>query len=309
MLKYNFISKEHNLRYSEIYTLSSLMIVIMMNLFFFWIVPHFVLNIIIAIAYASFILVIRKNAKESPLYEFLSNIQYLIGILIVYTLYQYLIKSLHPIDFDNILISWDLALLGKHPSEIISPFVNPYLTEYLQISYTMFYFLPIFTAVDLYYNKNNEFDKFIRNILFAYFYSYLLYFIMPAIGPRFTLYTFEQINTELPGIFLTDTLRWFINFGGGVTDQSVNPIDIVNRDCMPSGHTMITLVAIFCSFRFQSKMRWLVFTVGISIIFATVYLRYHYFVDIIAGIIFGVISYKIEPFINKIYRKKVRLEY
>ncbi len=307
-MKLNHIIGEYNLRFSEIYTLSSLIIASLSNIIFFGIVPHSVLNIIIAIAYVLVILIVRKKSKQSPFYEFLSNIQYLIGILIVYSLYQFLIKSLHPIDYDKFLINCDLAILGNHPGEILAPLVNPYLTEYLQFCYTLFYFLPIFTAVDLYYNNNKEFDTFLRNILFAYFFSYFLYFIFPAIGPRFTIYTFEQINTELPGILLTDTLRWFINVGGGVTNQTLNPTNLVNRDCMPSGHTMITLVAIFYSFRFQSKMRWLVFIIGISIIFATIYLRYHYFVDIIAGAFFGIISYKIEPFINRIYRKKLTFD-
>lgn len=299
---------KYNLRYSEIYTFSSLTITIILNVIFFWIVPHPILNILIAIIYAVFILLVRNKAKSNRYYEFISNIQYLIGILIVYSLYQFLIKSLHPIDYDNLLISWDLALLGKHPGEVLQPIVNPYITEYLQISYTLFYFLPIFTAWDLYFNQNEKYDQFLRNILFAYFFSYLLYFVLPAIGPRFTIYSFEQINNELPGVFLTDTLRWFINFGGGVTNSSVNPINIVNRDCMPSGHTMVTLVAIFYSFRFQSKLRWLVFIIGLSIIFATIYLRYHYFVDIIAGFIFGVVSYVIEPKINKFYRKIILVD-
>lgn len=307
-MKFELYLKKINLRYSELYTISSLSFVVLLNMLFFWIVPHFALNIVIAISYAIFIIWIRSKSKDSKIYEFISNIQYLLGILIVYSLYQFLIKSLHPIDYDNLLISWDVTLLGCHPSDLLAPIVNPYLTEYLQVSYTLFYFLPIFTAVDLYYNNSKEFDTFLRNILFAYFFSYFLYFILPAIGPRFTIYTFQQINLELPGLFLTDILRWFINFGGGVTNTAVNPTNIVNRDCMPSGHTMITLVAIFYSFRFQSKMRWLVFIIGISIIFATIYLRYHYFVDIIAGIIFGITSYKIEPYINKIYTRKLIID-
>lgn len=302
-MKFSFFIEKYNLRFSEIYTLGSLLVTVILNVLFFWIVPHFLLNIIIATLYAWVIIYLRFKSKENKVFEFLSNIQYLIGILIVYSLYQFLIKSLHPIDYDNLLISLDLAILGKHPGELLAQIVNPYLTEYLQISYTLFYFLPIFTAVDLYYNQHDKYDVFLRNVLFAYYFSYFLYFALPAIGPRFTVYTFEQIDKELPGVFLTDILRWFINFGGGVTNSSVNPSHIVNRDCMPSGHTMVTLVAIIYSFRFQSKMRWVVFIIGISIIFATIYLRYHYFIDIVAGFAFGIISYLIEPFINKFLMK------
>lgn len=128
---------------------------------------------------------------------------------------------------------------------------------------------------------------------------------MPAIGPRFVVYDFAALDKELPGVFLTHYLREAINFGGGVFDKTVNPALIVNRDCMPSGHTMITLATIFWAYRLNTKVRHIILIFGISLIFATIYLRYHYLVDIIAGIIFAALSLWLEPIFNKYFRNIV----
>ena len=127
---------------------------------------------------------------------------------------------------------------------------------------------------------------------------------MPAIGPRFTLHEFGTLNSELPGLWLTDFFRELVNLGGGVSSDTPNPAEIVNRDCMPSGHTMMTLISIICAFKLKSCYKWLILVIGISLIFSTVYLRYHYVVDVIAGIGFAIITMWIEPKIEKYLRNK-----
>lgn len=55
------------------------------------------------------------------------------------------------------------------------------------------------------------------------------------------------------------------------------------RDVFPSGHTMMTLVVIILAYRYRLKVRHTVFVAGLMLIFATVYQRYHYVVDVLAG--------------------------
>lgn len=293
-LQAKFFSLE-NLRFSELYTLFVLAILILGNIAFSWQVPLFAANIVVAILYGLFIFWINNVKHKSRYLELLSNIHYLLGILIIYSIYNSIIKSFHLPDADATLIKWDYWLLGMNAGDIFNNIKNPFFTEYFQISYTFFYFLPIIGSVDIYFRKNEEFDILLRNVLFAYFFSYLLYVVMPAIGPRFTIYSFEQIHNDLPGLLTTDFLRWVINFGGGVTNPNINPADIVNRDCMPSGHTMVSIVTMFYSIKFKSKNRVITSVIAISIIIATIYLRYHYLVDVLFGIVFAGISLLIEP--------------
>jgi membrane-associated phospholipid phosphatase len=210
----------------------------------------------------------------------------------------------NPHDYDKILIDWDMAIFGVHPTVWLSQFANPVLTEYFQFSYMMFYVLPFVLGIEFTLrNLDDKFFEFARIIIFGFFLSYLLYFFMPAIGPRFTLHDFSMLNTELPGLALTNFFRDLVNAGGGVMPDTVNPAAIVNRDCMPSGHTMMTFLTILLAFKFKSKYKWIVAVIGFSLIFATVYLRYHYVVDVVAGIAFALLTIWIEPKIEILLRK------
>ena len=60
------------------------------------------------------------------------------------------------------------------------------------------------------------------------------------------------------------------------------------RDVFPSGHTMMTLVLMHLSARWKVKARYIVYVVGTLLIIATVYERYHYVIDLVAGFFFAV---------------------
>ena len=63
---------------------------------------------------------------------------------------------------------------------------------------------------------------------------------------------------------------------------------------------MMTVMNIIISFQLRSKQRWIFLVIGSCLIFSTVYLRYHYAVDVIAGIVFAFLVMWFEP---KIWRK------
>lgn len=225
-------------------------------------------------------------------------------IFLVYNNVKSIINVLFSHDFDQYLIRVDEFIFGTQPAFLLESIVNPILTEYLVISYFLFFFLPIIHLIELSKNKDNtHFNQLTRNIIFGFYFSYLLYLFIPAIGPRFTLFEFSTYNLELPGLFISEYLREIINIGGGIPLNSMNPMADVNRDCMPSGHTMMTLINIYFAFKFHSKLRYFYYIIGFSLIFATIYLRYHYFIDIVAGLLFAIISINLENKFHKIIKK------
>lgn len=227
---------------------------------------------------------------------------------IVYMIYlntQNYVKILNPYLYDQILIRWDRAIFGKDLSRYFDGLRFPLLTEFLQLCYVVFFFLPMFHGVILFREKKiTELNELYNQIIFGFLLSYLLYFIMPAIGPRFTLYDFNTLELDMPGVWLTDYARIFINSGGGAPPGTLNPAELVNRDCMPSGHTMLTLINMLLAYKFSTKHRWFFYIVGTGLIISTLYLRYHYGVDVVAGIAFAFISLYIEPKIRKFLVKK-----
>jgi membrane-associated phospholipid phosphatase len=160
------------------------------------------------------------------------------------------------------------------------------MTEILQIAYTSFYFLFLVLGYELYRRHNLDlFHYFMFTCVYGFFLSYVGYFFLPAIGPRFTLHDFSALDTDLPGVLLTPYLRWFVNAGGSVPMGVPNEVAIAGtqRDVFPSGHTMMTLVLMYLSAKLRAKVRFLIYIVGILLVVATVYQRYHYVVDLFAG--------------------------
>lgn len=234
---------------------------------------------------------------------FINVLRYFYIVPVIYLMYDQthiFVRVVHPVDYDDLLILADRWLFGVDPTHWFEQFSMPALTEYLQICYFLFYLMPIMQAAELWTRGEvAQLERFARGIAFCYFISYLLYFAMPAIGPRFTLHEFEAINFELPGLFFTDALRSIIDSGGGVTHGAVSPADLANRDCMPSGHTMLTLANIILGFRNRSRYRWWFFVIGGSLIISTVYLRYHYAIDIVVGVILAIMVLPLEPKVNR----------
>jgi len=211
----------------------------------------------------------------------------------------FMIKPIHfGRDYDDLLIAIDKWVFGVNPTEWIMHFANPYLTEILQIAYTSFYFLFLLIGHDLYRRHNLDlFHYFMFTCVYGFFLSYIGYFFLPAVGPRFTLHDFSLLDTDLPGVFLTPYLRWFVNAGGSVPMGVPNDVAIAGtqRDVFPSGHTMMTLVLIYLSAKLKARVRYFIYVIGTLLIIATVYQRYHYVVDLAAGGVFTLLCVSTSP--------------
>jgi membrane-associated phospholipid phosphatase len=178
-------------------------------------------------------------------------------------------------------------MFGVHPTQWLMRFSHPVITEILQISYSSYYFILFIVLCESYRRKNR--DEFFTGgflVLYGFYLSYIGYFVVPGVGPRFTLHDFGTLNSELPGLWLTSYIRDLLNAGESIPAGVTDAIRYVQRDVFPSGHTQLTLVSIYLAFKYRIVSRWIILVLGTLLIIATVYLRYHYVVDVIGGVIF-----------------------
>jgi membrane-associated phospholipid phosphatase len=220
----------------------------------------------------------------------------------------FMIKPIHfGRDYDDLLIAIDRWMFGVNPTEWLMQFSHPLLTEVLQIAYTSFYFLFLILGYEYYRRHDRDlFHYFMFTCVFGFFLSYLGYFFLPAVGPRFTLHDFPSLDLELPGLFLTPYLRWFVNAGGSVPMGVPNDIAIAGaqRDVFPSGHTMMTLVLMHLSAKYEARSRYFILGIGTLLIIATVYQRYHYVIDLVGGALFMVICVVMSPRVYAMMKRK-----
>lgn len=226
-------------------------------------------------------------------------------ILFTFKELYFLIKPIRINDYDQLFIAIDRLIFGADPTIWISQFAHPVLTEILQFVYGLFYFLPIILSLALFKNKRlAALDFAIFMIIYGFFLSYIAYFAMPGVGPRFTLHDFDSINIQLPGIWITNFLREIVNIGESIPAGTLNPAEIVQRDVFPSGHTMITLIIIYLSIKLKSRSRYFLVPIGILLIFSTVYLWYHYVIDLIGGALLMAFSVWSGKYIFNWWQKK-----
>ncbi|MBU1113557.1 MAG: phosphatase PAP2 family protein [Bacteroidetes bacterium] len=264
-----------------------------LNLLFFDKVDNWLTHIFYNTIFSIFILLIANidAKKKNSFWEQIHYWYVLPTIFFSFKEIYFMVKPIAGFDCDQCLIAIDKFVFGVNPTQFLYQFSNPLLTEILQIAYSIFFFLPIILVFELQLRKNIINFKFvIFSITLGFILSYIGYFLVPAVGPRFTLHEFEMTNIELPGLWLTNYLREIINSAESVPAGTINPINFVQRDVFPSGHTQMTLIVMYLSYKLKIKSRYFVYFSGILLIFATVYLRYHYVVDVIAGVAFMILT-------------------
>lgn len=188
--------------------------------------------------------------------------------------------------FDTLLVDADRWIFGVDPTRWLANYTSPFVTEVLQLAYASFYVLFLLVTWDLLRSgKRKQFEVFSFGVVYGFGLSYLGYWLLPSVGPRFVLHRFSSLDSELPGLVLTPYLRAFVNWGGSIAPGASDQAAMAQAypDVFPSGHTMMTLALIFWSFKFSSRVRWLIFGAGSLLIASTVYLRYHYVIDLLAG--------------------------
>ncbi len=234
--------------------------------------------------------------------EFISRWYSIPLIFLTFKEMYFMVHPINPHDMDYLLIRLDRLIFGTDPTHVLDRIATPGLTEFLQICYSSFYLLWIILGVDLLINKNEgAFLYFLFVLMLGFYLSYAGYLFVPAIGPRFTLYNFALLNEQLPGLYLTSTLRHIIDSGESISNVARAAMQ-AQRDCFPSGHTEMTLITIATAMKYRAKSAMIILPLGAGLIFATVYMRYHYGVDVIAGVLVAVLVLSTGSWLERRFR-------
>jgi membrane-associated phospholipid phosphatase len=228
-------------------------------------------------------------------------------IFLVFKEMHVIIQSLARADWDPLLIRIDRALFGTDPTVWMGTHATPLFTEILQLAYVSYYFILLSVGVELVLtNDRARFSYVLFVIVYGFFLSYLGYLTFPAVGPRFTLHDFAALNTELPGLWLTNGIRDFLNAGESIPGGIAGAVRNAQRDAFPSGHTQMTLISLFLAFRYRLRSRWVLSLFGTLLIVSTVYLRYHYVVDLLGGLLFAAVTVSTAPWLFARWEKARR---
>ena len=214
-------------------------------------------------------------------------------IILIYQSLGNMIQHLQP-DIDPYLSRIDFLLFGVHPTLWMERWITPWLTDTMSLAYISYYFLPLILVLTLSLRgRTEEFRQTMFVLTFGYYLSFIGYILFPAIGPRFTLSHLQTVPLE--GSFFSDLVR-----------DLLNAIEHNKRDCMPSGHTQIALMVLFLARRYEKTIFYFFLPFVCGLVLSTVYLRYHYVIDLIAGTALAIGCLLIAPSLYRMWKVESR---
>jgi membrane-associated phospholipid phosphatase len=187
---------------------------------------------------------------------------------------QGFVHAIFPGWLDRWFIAFDYNIGGVHPSVWLARFASPALNDYMQFAY-MTYFLYLFVLPVILYLQRDRlaFWTVMVSTAIAHYSVYVISILIPVESPYYSLAAF---NTKaLPGSYCTALVDLIERFGR------------VHGAAFPSAHVAGSMVAILAAWRYRRWLFWVCLPFFTSMCAATVYGRYHYVADVLAGLAVG----------------------
>ncbi len=202
-------------------------------------------------------------------------------VILCFLVYENLhdvVKLIHQDTFDRQLAQIDAWMFGVQPTFWLQRIANPWLTDLLSMAYSSYFVTPTILGALLYAaGRTEEFRTFMLMMIATMYVGFLGYVLVPAIGPIF-YFEGQYDPARLAGVF----------FHRGA-EAIMNDYRSINRDCFPSLHTAISTLTLAWAWRTRKLHRlgrvvaWVYLPLMTALWFSTVYLRYHWVIDLVAG--------------------------
>jgi hypothetical protein len=169
---------------------------------------------------------------------------------------------------DAQIVAWEHAILGDQMFPAIHALENPVLTDAMMVAYLFFFYYLV--AGPAYYciHDLHRFRLCFVGLFTIYGLGFIGYSAFPTAGP----YLFLEFAEPLASGWITD-------FAKPVVDSASNGVD-----AFPSIHVAVSLYLLsFDAWHYRRRF-WRMLAPCIGLGASTMYLRYHYGVDVLAGI-------------------------
>jgi membrane-associated phospholipid phosphatase len=231
---------------------------------------HFTIRIgIIALI---FLLTYLQKKYPNESFLFLKNLYPLIFLSFFYTETSYMKNIIFSSNLDA-YFSWaDQFIFGFQPSlEFSKAMPQIWFNELMNACYFSYYPVTSVVCVCIYLNKKSLSYKPIFIMIFSFYMYYIIYAILPVVGPQYYFNTIFKEPTTL--CFFGKIMRYIlVNF-----EQPTG--------AFPSSHVGAALIASYLAYKHLKKLFYISLPFVLGICFATVYLKAHYAVDVLAAIV------------------------
>lgn len=265
-----------------------------------WMIPIILIFLVYKIIKGSVKLSFRGKGQENfrPLIETLNFIRLCAPIIVFISIYSSLssiIDKINPRVVDPILIKMDeILFFGRNPVLMMEKFITSGRTAWFSIAYlSYFWYFPITFGVLFIKHKIKEFHILSLAVAIIAYLGFVGYLTMPAVGPFYAQQHIFSKNLQ----------------GQSIANFTFNLIDTYgyNKGTFPSLHAAFSLTFLLFTFKHLRKLFYIYLPLVISLLISTIYLRQHYVIDLIAGLVLSLFALYVAPKIYGWWARKKEL--
>jgi len=253
---------------------------------------NLLLNLVRIVASALFVFLLFRALVHPPAngyFQIFRDFVPFLFILVIYFNIQDTILLIHPQDIHQNLVDLDELLFGVQPTVWIEQFFHPRLTDWFSLSYLYYYVITLILLGLLYLNK--EFENFrvvMVTMMVCYYIGFVAYMIFPAASPYLVIPEHYSVDIWKDTSFIS----WAVY---SIVDMAPPRA----RDAFPSLHNAIMFLTMILAWRYHRQFFWYSLPLAVSLPLATVYLRYHFVVDIIAALPVVLLALYLTPLLEE----------
>ncbi len=206
-------------------------------------------------------------------------------------------------NLDHIFAGYEQALFGCQPAlTFAQEWSSPVFSELMHLGYSSYY--PLIVLVTLFYfiYRYDQFNRTSFIILTSFFIYYVIFIFLPVAGPQY-YYLAAGVDNIAAGTF-PDVGHYFATHqeplpmpgwkDGFFYDLVTTAHDAGERPtaAFPSSHVGVTTILMLIAWSSGSRrLFFIMLPLFVLMCFATFYIQAHYVIDVLGGLVSGVIIY------------------
>ena len=197
-----------------------------------------------------------------------------------------LVHLVNPRWQDVKLIAFDHWLTGVHPSIWLEQFATPARNDFFQFTYFTYFTYLLIVGGILYYRRDwHAYWSVMTYSMAGYAIGYVIAIFFPIESPWFAM-----------------AGSWRGELHGGVFTAFINLIEHLGRvrgAAFPSEHVAGSIAALLGAWRYRRWLFWVLLPLVICMCVSTIWGRYHYIADVLAGVVTGMLGFFIGSWIMR----------
>ncbi len=187
------------------------------------------------------------------------------------------------------IVATDKLLFGVYPTIWFQNWYHPWLDELMNLCYSGYYLYMPLILISLFLKKQyQDLSQVLSIATWTYLSIFLLYYLIPVLGPRMTPLLQAFPHREYSGYYVAGITRLLQSNGG------------IMGGAFPSSHVAGGVMWTLVCLKYFKKAGLFMIPLTLGMTISTVYLGYHHGLDPIAGLVWGIFSYLL---ISRLYQK------